>query len=95
MSPGLATQRAASAITNKRFLHGWSGGALKFGVPISRTEKKIEVFPRERRSPQPNARSRIMTRCITIALLGVLSLPVTVNAQQSGHKFVYRAELDD
>jgi hypothetical protein len=34
-----------------------------------------------------------MTRCLSFVLLGLISLPVTVNAQQSGHKFVYRAEL--
>jgi hypothetical protein len=37
--------------------------------------------------------SGIMTRCITLALLGQLPLPANVSAQPSGHKFVYRVEL--
>ena len=38
-------------------------------------------------------RGNIMKRCVAFALLGVLSLPGTASAQQSSHKFVYRAEL--
>ena len=34
-----------------------------------------------------------MKQCIAFALLGVLSLPAVASAQQSSHKFLYRAEL--
>jgi hypothetical protein len=36
---------------------------------------------------------KIMKQCIAFALLGVLSLPAVASAQQSSHKFLYRAEL--
>jgi hypothetical protein len=34
-----------------------------------------------------------MERCIAFALVGILLVPATASAQQSSHKFVYRAEL--